>query len=67
MPPASEAVNKAYMPDPDILRGQLIYLLSPFFSIYSTNIKRFAEKLVTLGNRVERTRWGEGQISWTIF
>jgi hypothetical protein len=30
-----------------VSRGQLISLLSPFFSNYSTNIKPFAEKLAT--------------------
>jgi hypothetical protein len=41
--------------------------LIPFFFICSTNIKRFAEKLATLGRRVDVAHVGvEGRNSWTI-
>jgi hypothetical protein len=38
-------VNQWFTDRPRIERPRLIYLLSPFFSICSTNIKRFAWKL----------------------
>jgi hypothetical protein len=42
-------VNQGFTGGPRIPSGCLIYLLSPFFSNYSTNIKRFAEKLAKPG------------------
>ena len=40
-------VNQRFTARRRIHRGGLIYLLRPFFSNYSTNIKRFAEKLAS--------------------
>src|SRR6202165_1096435 len=42
-------VNQVFTCWPPISCGRLIPLLSPFFSNYSTNIKRFADKLAKLG------------------
>jgi hypothetical protein len=41
-------VNQRFIVRPRIHTGVLIYLLNPFFSNYSTIIKRFAWKLAPL-------------------
>ena len=56
-------VNQRFTASPQIQRGRLIYLLSPFFSNCSTNIKRFAWKLAEfrLGTSMSRADAYEGQ------
>ena len=49
------------------ITSRLSSLLSPFISGYSTNIKRFAEKLATFERRVEVARRRVRRpVSWTI-
>src|SRR5258708_14819098 len=47
--PEALMVNQPFRRGPRIRWGRLISLLIPFFSNYSTNIKRFAAKLAKFG------------------
>jgi hypothetical protein len=61
-------VNRRFTARPRAMKARVISLLRPFFSDYSTNIKRFAVMLAELERRADVARRCvlEGLVSWTI-